>query len=109
MDPSADFPRPVEEKLCDATRIHRNEVYGRYTVASRLIKTGELILEEFPLISNACGTANPCGPPCNGNGADPENGVPFCLTCGQHLDASEVCSKCKWPICNNQGVCENVI
>jgi len=96
MDPNAEFPVTVDEEWSDgvpACILSSNEIYGKHVMASRLIDKGELILEEFPL------TANPSGS---------EDGRPFCLTCGRECGLVEVCSLCKWPICENHGECQDV-
>jgi len=109
MDPSIiEQPASFEENGNEeAFIIQQNKIYGRHLVASRVINKGELVLEEFPLVASACGTAVPCGP-LGPWAKDAENCFPFCLTCGKVVKGTEACSRCKWPICDNLGVCENV-
>ncbi|XP_043251996.1 SET domain-containing protein SmydA-8-like isoform X3 [Colletes gigas] len=65
----------------------KNPILGRYYVATRNIKAGEIILKEHqPLVS---------GPM--------HNSVPVCLKCYAVLykDIAIPCIKCGWPLCEN--------
>ncbi|KAL4709260.1 hypothetical protein ACJJTC_013320 [Scirpophaga incertulas] len=74
---------PKQKSLC--YEIKTSEVMGRYLVASRDIKAGEVIIHEPAL---AVG-------PCSGCGI-------ICLGCYRELeeDAIQKCCGCQWPICS---------
>lgn len=64
-----------------------NEKFGRYLIASRDIRAGEVLLKESPIIRG------PSQITC-----------PVCIICLQGLDASDIngeqeCTLCGWPIC----------
>jgi len=92
VDPG-DAASPAEQQWTEAAVIRNNAIYGNYVVASRVIQEGELLIEELPLSTAVYGTSDR---------------LPFCLACGRDVALSERCSKCKWPICDNQGSCEQV-
>lgn len=73
-------------------QIRTNDLYGRYLVASRDIKPGEIVLKESPLIS---------GPS--------QITAPVCIGCLQGLGEGlkEECDRCGWPICSKN--CQNNI
>lgn len=71
--------------------VRRNNIYGNYVVASRVIEEGELIIFEKPMS---------IGP------YSPSDILPLCLSCCQDIGLSSRCSKCKWPVCGTE--CEQV-
>lgn len=73
-------------------QIRTNDLFGRYLVASRDIKPGEIVLKESPLIS---------GPS--------QITAPVCIGCLQGLGEGlkEECDRCGWPICSKN--CQNNI
>ncbi|KAM3956978.1 SET and MYND domain containing, arthropod-specific, member 4 [Aphomia sociella] len=80
-----DQPAPAAEKnLC--YEVKHSDVMGRYIVASRDIRAGEVIIEAPAL---AVG-------PCTGCGL-------ICLGCYRELDDSSIfkCRGCKWPMCSS--------
>ncbi|XP_075223000.1 SET domain-containing protein SmydA-8-like isoform X2 [Lycorma delicatula] len=56
----------VHKPLCKSYIISKNEVFGRFIVASRNIKQGEIIFQEEPLVF----------------GPGEESSVPICFSCG---------------------------
>ncbi|XP_037916547.1 histone-lysine N-methyltransferase ASHR1-like isoform X2 [Hermetia illucens] len=65
--------------------ILKSDTMGRYLTAVKLIKPGELIINEMPLV---------IGPPMHNS--------PFCLGCNQKVDFSSEqyrCPGCRWPLC----------
>ncbi|CAG4991328.1 unnamed protein product [Colias eurytheme] len=75
---------------CRTFEIHHSEALGRYLVASRDIKQGEIILKEKPAVS---GPRIAC--------------TPHCLSCNKKLNPIQdgdsldyyKCSSCNWPLC----------
>lgn len=65
-------------------QVLHNDILGRYLVATRDIKQGEIILEEIPLIK---------GPS--------QMTAPVCLGCYRLItpDHYSTCFKCGWPMC----------
>jgi hypothetical protein len=63
-----------------------DKVLGRYYIASRSIKAGEVVLREPPLVQG----------PCQMTG-------PVCLGCLKAISyhSSEECPKCGWPLCRD--------
>ncbi|KAJ0174415.1 hypothetical protein K1T71_009523 [Dendrolimus kikuchii] len=82
----------LQETLC--YEIKRSDIMGRYVVATRDIRAGEVIIEEPAL---AVG-------PCTGCGL-------ICIGCYRELDDNNLakCQGCKWPMCSSkcpgQGKC----
>ncbi|XP_035444080.2 SET domain-containing protein SmydA-8 isoform X1 [Spodoptera frugiperda] len=78
-------PEPVVEKKKVCYEIKQSEVMGRYLVASRDIRAGEVIVEE-PAIAVG---------PCTGCGL-------ICLGCYRELEETSLakCRGCKWPMCS---------
>ncbi|XP_030760590.1 SET domain-containing protein SmydA-8-like isoform X2 [Sitophilus oryzae] len=76
-------------KCLQPFQILNDEKLGRYLVATRDIKLGEVILQEPPLI---------WGPT--------QVTVPVCLGCGTAIkeDNYKPCTKCGWPVCSE--ICE---
>jgi len=66
-------------KVCSSS----DQTMGRYIIATRDLKPGELILTESPLA---------IGPPA----VTP----PLCLACYKPVDGRYRCPKCGWPMCN---------
>lgn len=81
-----------EEEWSGVGLIRNNSSYGNYVVSSRVIEEGELLIEEYPVMSTPYGTSD-----C----------LPFCLSCGKQCTLTK-CSTCNWPLCNNDK-CKNVI
>ncbi|XP_022823209.1 protein msta-like isoform X1 [Spodoptera litura] len=79
-------PEPVVEKKNVCYEIRQSEVMGRYLVASRDIRAGEVIVEE-PAIAVG---------PCTGCAL-------ICLGCYRELDETSLakCRGCKWPMCSS--------
>nr|CAD7442405.1 unnamed protein product [Timema bartmani] len=78
---------------CASYRVEVDERLGRFLVASRDIKQGELILREPPLVLG------------------PKTATfPLCLGCHRRLSSNlegyHVCSGCNWPLCGPQ--CEGL-
>jgi len=67
-------------------KIVTDETYGRHLVASRNIKSGEIILEDTPVTM---------GPACS-------SGIsPVCLACYKRIKKPVyTCTKCGWPMCS---------
>lgn len=76
---------PAVPKSILCYEVRQSDVMGRYVVASRDIRAGEVIIEETAL---AVG-------PCTGCGI-------ICLGCYRELDDNKIykCKKCKWPMCS---------
>ncbi|XP_068617867.1 SET domain-containing protein SmydA-8 [Battus philenor] len=72
-----------QEKLC--YEVKHSDVMGRYIVAVREIRAGEVIIEEQALVVG----------PCSGCGL-------ICLGCYRELDDTAIfkCKGCKWPLCS---------
>jgi len=62
----------------------RDDIYGRYPVASRDLRAGEIILEENPL-----------------SWAPMLDTMPVCLTCLESVRGSYHCPLCGWPMCGS--------
>lgn len=75
---------------CHPFLIESNEKFGRYLIASRDIRAGEIILKEAALV---CGPSQITGPVCVGCMKG--------LTAADHLE----CERCGWPICQRE--CQN--
>ncbi|GLV35060.1 SET and MYND domain containing arthropod-specific member 1 [Carabus blaptoides fortunei] len=73
--------------MCKPFKIGENDILGRYLVATRPIKAGEIILKEQPLI---------WGPS--------QITAPVCLGCGKILQQNFciACRKCGWPMCSEK-------
>nr|XP_049702787.1 SET domain-containing protein SmydA-8 isoform X1 [Helicoverpa armigera]XP_049702791.1 SET domain-containing protein SmydA-8 isoform X1 [Helicoverpa armigera]XP_049702794.1 SET domain-containing protein SmydA-8 isoform X1 [Helicoverpa armigera] len=84
-EPSPEPAAPVQKKnVC--YDIRESDVMGRYLVANRDIRPGEVIVEE-PAIAVG---------PCTGCGL-------ICLGCYRELDETSLtkCKGCKWPMCSS--------
>ncbi|XP_034834632.1 SET domain-containing protein SmydA-8 [Maniola hyperantus] len=76
---------------CRSYKIEHSDIIGRYMIATRDIKQGEIILKEKPAVS---GPRITC--------------TPHCLSCNRKLEPIQIedkldfykCSKCNWPMCN---------
>ncbi|CAL1674293.1 unnamed protein product [Lasius platythorax] len=82
----------AEGATSQAYKVLQNDQVGRYMVASRELQAGEEIVTEVPFV---------VGPKaCT---------YPLCLSCyapwPPSPDDKPLCSKCKWPVCNQE--CEN--
>jgi len=64
-------------KVCFSTEI------GRYLVATRDLKPGEMVVSETPLVIGPMAVT-----------------VPICLACYKVSDGKFSCPKCGWPMCN---------
>lgn len=76
---------------CAPYKIERNDVLGRYLIATRNIKAGEIIMKKSPIV---------IGPKTAS--------FPICLGCHKRIETGinfYRCSKCKWPMCN--ALCES--
>ncbi|KAI5712324.1 hypothetical protein M8J76_002915 [Diaphorina citri] len=71
---------------CRPMKLCEDKVLGRYYIASRSIKAGEVVLREPPLVQG----------PCQMTG-------PVCLGCLKAISyhSSEECPKCGWPLCRD--------
>jgi hypothetical protein len=70
---------------CSLFKIDHDDKVGRYVVATRDIKAGEIIIEEQPVT------------------AGPKQFTPaVCLGCFDPVDGSYVCSGCGWPMCGSE-------
>ncbi|CAH1180294.1 unnamed protein product [Phaedon cochleariae] len=73
----------------DLFTIERNEKFGRYAVAKENLKAGDIIFTEKPFIYG------------------PKSDTPcICLGCYSYVDCTYHCSKCSWPVCNEN--CEKL-
>lgn len=77
-------------------QVKRNDKLGRYMVASRDLKAGEVLFREFAVVH---------GPKMLSH--------PICLGCHNNLTTKATskasfyrCSKCSWPLCSKD--CENL-
>ncbi|XP_057374746.1 SET domain-containing protein SmydA-8-like isoform X1 [Daphnia carinata] len=78
----------IHKTLCvPPFKIDESEHEGRYLVAKRSIKAGEIILQEPPLV---------LGPKLQS--------LPLCLGCYKHISGTYRCSRCNWPMCS--ALCE---
>ncbi|XP_966391.2 SET domain-containing protein SmydA-8 [Tribolium castaneum] len=68
--------------MSDLFTIKRNEKVGRFAVASRALKPGELIFTETPFAY---------GPK--------SDSPPLCLGCFAPVDCTVLCSHCSWSVC----------
>ncbi|XP_060522819.1 SET domain-containing protein SmydA-8-like isoform X2 [Cylas formicarius] len=76
-------------QLFDNFELCKDDNIGRHLVATKDIKSGDIILQEPPLIWGPAQVT-----------------VPICLGCGKAIDPEnyECCSKCGWPVCSK--ICE---
>ncbi|CAL8113483.1 unnamed protein product [Orchesella dallaii] len=75
----------IHKNECRMFAVKRNEIYGRYLVATRDIPQGTVIFTDEPIAT---------GPKrCT---------YPVCLTCYKQLDGSYRCSKCTFPMCSEE-------
>ncbi|XP_076386868.1 uncharacterized protein LOC100876879 isoform X3 [Megachile rotundata] len=80
-----DWKRHVQ--FCRAFKLAESSTLGRYYIAARNIKAGEIVLkDDRPLVA---------GPM--------HNSVPVCLGCYMvlHENTAVPCTKCGWPLCQN--------
>ncbi|KAI4456979.1 set and mynd domain containing arthropod-specific member 4 isoform a [Holotrichia oblita] len=77
-------------KVCKPFMICEDEFLGRYLVATKPLKPGDVVIKEDPLI---------WGPS--------QITVPVCLGCGVALSnkTARPCQKCGWPMCSE--ICQN--
>uniref|UniRef100_A0A0K2TV79 Protein msta n=2 Tax=Lepeophtheirus salmonis TaxID=72036 RepID=A0A0K2TV79_LEPSM len=73
---------------CCSYKICNSETLGRYLVATRDLKPGELILMEAPTIIAPMAVT-----------------PPVCLSCYAPVDGRYMCPLCGWPMCNE--ICRN--
>ncbi|KAB7504647.1 Protein msta, isoform A [Armadillidium nasatum] len=74
---------------CRPFIVQTHPVYGRYAIATRDIKPGEVVLREPPIVY---------GPKqCT---------VPICLGCHKRISDPRLCKRCKYPVCSPE--CENI-
>ncbi|XP_055598472.1 SET domain-containing protein SmydA-8-like [Uranotaenia lowii] len=78
------------KNVCHPFKICSDERYGRYLVATKDIKAGEVVLKESPLVQ---GPAQITGPVCVG-----------CLE-GLKENQFLECERCGWPVCKRE--CQN--
>ncbi|XP_066246826.1 SET domain-containing protein SmydA-8-like isoform X1 [Euwallacea similis] len=74
---------------CKSYKICKDDVIGRYLVASKDIKPGEIVIQEPSLIQGPTQVT-----------------VPVCLGCGNVIQEKKFkpCLKCGWPVCSS--ICE---
>ncbi|XP_066945423.1 uncharacterized protein [Macrobrachium rosenbergii] len=70
---------------CRPYQVLQSPELGRYMVASRDLKAGDVILKEDPIV---------VGPK--------QITEPICLGCYKRVDGSYRCQKCHWPLCGPQ-------
>ncbi|XP_064097940.1 uncharacterized protein LOC135209187 [Macrobrachium nipponense] len=70
---------------CRPYQVLQSPELGRYMVASRDLKAGDVILKEDPIV---------VGPK--------QITEPVCLGCYKRVDGSYRCQKCHWPLCSPQ-------
>jgi len=68
---------------CCAYKVCSSAELGRYLVATRDLKPGELVISETPLIIGPQAVT-----------------IPVCLACYKPSDGRFSCTKCGWPMCN---------
>ncbi|XP_026471009.1 SET and MYND domain-containing protein DDB_G0277331-like [Ctenocephalides felis] len=75
----------THKKLCRPYKVEKSDTLGRYLVASRTIKSGEIILKEKPAVK---------GPA--------QNTGPVCMGCLENVNESNSipCEFCGWPFCD---------
>jgi len=75
----------LDQSNSEAFILTRDDMFGRYPVAKRDLKVGEVILEETPL-----------------SWAPMLDTKPVCLTCLNDVSGSFHCPVCGWPMCNKK-------
>ncbi|XP_050298383.1 SET domain-containing protein SmydA-8-like [Anthonomus grandis grandis] len=73
----------------DLFKVEKNAEVGRYAVAAKNLKAGEVIFSELPFTYGPK-SDSPC----------------LCLGCHAPVDCTYLCTKCKWPVCGPD--CESV-
>jgi len=68
---------------CCAYKVCVSPDIGRYLVATRDLKPGEMVISETPLVMGPMAVT-----------------VPLCLACYKPADGKFSCPKCGWPMCN---------
>ncbi|CAH1278442.1 unnamed protein product [Diabrotica balteata] len=72
----------------DLFEVKKNDKVGRYAVAKKNLKAGDVIFSEKPFAYGPK-SDSPC----------------ICLGCYTYLESQNLCSKCSWPVCSPE--CEN--
>jgi hypothetical protein len=75
--------------------VQEDNIRGRHLVATSDFNQGDIIFQERPLIVGPCGI-----------GIEKSLSFSTCLGCYKNVTTFYKCSKCGWPVCNQQ--CENV-
>jgi len=71
------------KSACCAYKVCVSSEIGRYLVATRDLKPGEMIVSETPLVMGPQAVT-----------------IPLCLVCYKPSDGKYSCPKCGWPMCN---------
>jgi len=74
----------VHKSQCCAYKVCSSPELGRFLVATRDLKPGEMIISETPLVIGPQATT-----------------VPVCLACYKPATSKYACGKCGWPMCNS--------
>lgn len=82
---------------CFPAEIKYNDIVGRHLVATREIQPGEILLKEKPLVAGPKHCGDKTGK-CI---------FPICLGCFRIVSNKYFCTKCKWPMCNEE--CEKKV
>ena len=96
-------PFEVNENKCDEKnvkticvfQVKRNDKLGRYMVAARDLKAGEVLFREFAVVHGPKMVSNPICLGCHGSLYDKSSSRGFYR-----------CSHCSWPLCSEN--CENL-
>lgn len=80
-----DHWKTTHKDQCRPYQVLESPELGRYMVASRDLKAGDVILKDEPLV---------IGPK--------QITEPICLGCYKRVDGSYRCQKCHWPLCGPQ-------
>ncbi|XP_059080640.1 SET domain-containing protein SmydA-8-like isoform X1 [Tigriopus californicus] len=68
---------------CCAYKVCASSTLGRYVIATRDLKPGELVLSECPTVMAPMAFT-----------------IPICLSCYKSVDGSKRCPKCGWALCS---------
>lgn len=71
------------KSACCAYKVCESNELGRYLVATRDLKPGEMVISETPLVLGPRAVT-----------------IPLCLACYKPADGKFSCPKCGWPMCN---------
>jgi len=75
----------IHKSQCCAYKVCSSPELGRYLVATRDLKPGEMIISETPLVMGPQAVT-----------------IPVCLACYKPATSKYVCPKCGWPMCSEK-------